>query len=128
MSKVIHLPLLAALPALLAACGNDQDLSRYSRTSYNSYAQCQAAYREQIRQGLQNPCQKTSRTGGGFFYFGPYILNAGGTTRYVGYTPAGGVAATGLTSGKSGYSTFKAPSVSRGGFTTSSRASGSFGG
>ncbi|BDP42313.1 hypothetical protein DAETH_22820 [Deinococcus aetherius] len=129
MSKTFHLPLLATLPALLAACGdNDLDLDRYKRTKYTSYEQCRLANQDVIRQGLRNPCQKTS---GGFY--GPYILLGSGLTRYVGYTSSGGVAPTGLThdSKRGTYGSFKAP-VSRGGFTSTGRAgsssSGSFGG
>ena len=123
MRKAFHLPLLAALPAVLAACGDDDlDLDRYKRTKYTSYEQCRLANRDAIQRGLQNPCQKTS---GGFY--GPYIWLASGLTRYVGYTSSGRVAPTGLTydtrSGKT--TSFKAPGVSRGGFTSTGRASSS---
>ncbi|MFN4250492.1 hypothetical protein [Deinococcus sp.] len=122
MSKSFTLPLMAALPALLASCGNDLD--RYSRTTYGSYEQCIIANRVLIQQGLRNPC--VSRTGSGFY--GPYVLIAGGTTRYVGYDNLGKVSGAGLTfdSKRGSYGSFKAP-VSRGGFASSSR-SGSFGG
>lgn len=117
MSKTFTLPLLAALPALLASCGNDLD--RYSRGQYTTYEQCLNANRSVIQQGLTNPCQKRSSGG----YYGPYVFIAGGLTRYVGYTSAGGLSGRGLTydSKKGTYGSFKAP-VSRGGFTSSSRA------
>ncbi|MFW8627749.1 hypothetical protein [Deinococcus sp. ME38] len=122
MSKSFTLPLLAALPALLASCGNDLD--RYSRTTYSSYEQCLIANRVLIERGLSNPCQY--RTGGG--YYGPYVLIAGGISRYVGYDRLGKVSGAGLTydSKRGSYGNFKAP-VSRGGFMSGSR-SGSFGG
>lgn len=122
MSKTFHLPLLAALPALLASCGDDIDLDRYKRTKYTSYQQCRLANQAAIQRGLQNPCQKTS---GGFY--GPYIYLAGRTTRYLGYTAAGALARSGLTydSRKGSASTFKAPNVSRGGLTSTGRASSS---
>lgn len=123
MRKTFHLPLLAALPALLVACGDDDlDLDRYKRTKYTSYQQCRLANQDAIQRGLQNPCQKTS---GGFY--GPYLLLRAGLTRYVGYTRSGGVASSGLTydsrTGKT--SSFKAPGVSRGGLTSTGRASSS---
>lgn len=129
MRKTFHLPLLAALPGLLAACGDDDlDLDRYKRTKYTSYTQCRLANQDAIRRGLPNPCQKT---GGGFY--GPYILLASGLTRYVGYKANGGVSPTGLTyDARTGKTTsFKAPGVARGGLTSTGRASsssGSFGG
>ncbi|WP_155297560.1 hypothetical protein [Deinococcus kurensis] len=122
MSKSFTLPLLAALPALLASCGNDLD--RYSRTTYGSYEQCLIANRVLIDRGLSNPC--VYRTGGG--YYGPYVRIVSGTTRYVGYDRLGKVSGAGLTfdSKRGSYGSFKAP-VSRGGFMSGSR-SGSFGG
>ncbi|PIH00079.1 hypothetical protein [Deinococcus sp. UR1] len=122
MSKSFTLPLMAALPALLASCGNDLD--RYSRTTYGSYEQCIIANRVLIQQGLRNPCVRHT----GSSYYGPYVLIAGGSTRYVGYNNLGKVSGAGLTfdSKRGSYGSFKAP-VSRGGFTSSSR-SGSFGG
>ncbi len=129
MRKTFHLPLLAALPALLAACGDDDlDLDRYKRVKYSSYSQCVAENRVYMERGLQNPCQKT---GGGFY--GPYMYFGGGWTRYLGYTASGGVAPTGLQydTKKGTYGSFKAPGVSRGGLTSTGRArssSGSFGG
>ncbi|WP_102126242.1 hypothetical protein [Deinococcus planocerae] len=123
MRKTFHLPLLATLPALLAACGGDDDLDldRYKRTSYSSYQRCLAENRVYIERGMQNPCQKSGRS-----YYGPYMYFGSSTTRYVGYTPSGGLASTGLTydSKKGTYGSFKAP-VSRGGFTSTSRASSS---
>ncbi|MBZ9749537.1 hypothetical protein K7W42_01540 [Deinococcus sp. HMF7604] len=118
MSKRFTLPLLAALPAVLAACGDDLDLDRYSRVRYNSYAECLAVNRAMTSRGLPNPCQKTS---GGIY--GPYARIVGGTTRYIGYTSSGALSGSGLTydSKKGTYGSFKAP-VSRGGFTSSSRA------
>ncbi|MEF2276922.1 hypothetical protein V3W47_01345 [Deinococcus sp. YIM 134068] len=125
MSKSFHLPLLAALPALLVACGDDDlDLDSYKRTKYTSYQQCRLANQEAIQRGLRNPCQKTS---GGFY--GPYLLLASGLTRYVGYTAAGRVASTGLTyNTRTGKATsFKAPGVARGGLTSTGRAGSSSG-
>ena len=122
MSKSFTLPLMAALPALLASCGNDLD--RYSRTTYGSYEQCIIANQVLIQQGLSNPCVRHT----GSSYYGPYVLIAGGSTRYVGYNNLGKVSGAGLTfdSKRGSYGSFKAP-VSRGGFASSSR-SGSFGG
>lgn len=124
MRKTFHLPLLAALPAVLAACGDNPDLDRYQRVKYNSYSQCERENRIYVQQGLSTPCQKTS---GG--YYGPYMYFGSGRTRYVGYTSSGGVSPSGLEyDAKRGtYGSFKAPGVSRGGFTSTGRA-GSFGG
>ncbi|PTA69537.1 hypothetical protein [Deinococcus arcticus] len=121
MRKRFTLPLLAALPAVLAACDDDLDLDRYSRVRYNSYAECLAINRVMVNRGLRNPCQKSS---GG--YYGPYARIVGSTTRYIGYTSSGGLSGAGLTydSKKGTYGSFKAP-VSRGGFTSSSRAGSS---
>ncbi|MBZ9714527.1 hypothetical protein [Deinococcus multiflagellatus] len=121
MRKRFTLPLLAALPAVLAACNDDLDLDRYSRVRYNSYADCLAANRTMINRGLSNPCQKSS---GG--YYGPYARIVGSTTRYIGYSSSGGLSSSGLTydSKKGTYGSFKAP-VSRGGFTSSARAGSS---
>ena len=126
MRKHFHLPLLAALPALLAACDDRPDLDGYSRARYNTAADCQRAYRAQLAGGLQNPCQKSS-AGSRVSYFGPYMYNDGSSTRYVGYTSSGAVASSGLTynSKKGSYSGFKSPGVSRGGLTTSGRAASS---
>ncbi|WP_221088492.1 hypothetical protein [Deinococcus aquaedulcis] len=124
MRKRFSLPLLAALPAVLSACGDDLDLDRYSRVRYNSYADCLTANRSMINRGLSNPCQKSSGSGGG--YYGPYARIVGSTTRYIGYTSSGGLSGSGLTydSKKGTYGSFKAP-VSRGGFTGSARAGSS---
>lgn len=136
MSKTFHLPLLASLPALLAACGDrDDDLNRYSRLQYATYQECIAANQAVIEQGLQNPCAEEDDVGlKKKRYYGPYTLIASGLTRYVGYSSLrGGPLSSGLTydSKKGSYGTFKAP-VSRGGLTSSARAasssSGSFGG
>lgn len=130
MSKSFSLPLLAALPALLVGCGDDDDFSRYQRTRYNSYEECRLAYQVQINQGLSSPCYRSS-SGGSFFYFGPYFYTYGSTTRYLGYTSSGGVDTRGLSydSKRGSYGSFKASGVSRGGFTSGSRGrSGSFGG
>jgi hypothetical protein len=133
MSKTFRLPLLAALPALLASCGSDPDLGQYRRTSFNSYSDCVRAYQTQVDRGLQNPCQKTVRTGGGFFYYGPYFFAGRGNTRYLGYdrSGSGGVAGQGLSFDSKGNArTFSKPGTSRGGFTSGSRSrgGGSFGG
>lgn len=131
MSKTFRLPLLAALPAVLAGCGGDPDLNQYRRTSFNSYAECVRAYQPQIARGLQNPCQKTARTGGGSFYYGPYFFAGRGNTRYLGYDRSGGVAGQGLSfDSKGSVRTFSKPGTGRGGFTSGSRSrgGGSFGG
>ena len=136
MTKTFRLPLLSALPALLVACGKDATLDRYSRQSYNSYADCQRMYSAQIRNGLSYPCQQsTGSTGGGGSsssgrYWGPYTYQDGHRTHFVGYSPSGLPASSGLSydTKKGTYGSFKAPGVSRGGFTTSSRSSGSLGG
>ncbi|SMB90862.1 hypothetical protein [Deinococcus hopiensis] len=130
MRKTFHLPLLAALPALLASCAHD-DYSRYSRVSYNSYEDCRRAYAAQIAQGLRNPCYRSS-SGSSFFYYGPYFYSSGSTTRYLGYTPSGGIDERGMSydARKGAYGSFKARgvSISRGGLTSSGRSRGSFGG
>ena len=131
MSKTFRLPLLAALPAVLTGCGGDPDLNQYRRTAFNSYAECVRAYQPQIDRGLQNPCQKTARTGGGFFYYGPYFFAGRGNTRYLGYDRGGGVAGQGLSLDSRGNArTFSKPGTGRGGFTSGSRSrgGGSFGG
>ncbi|MFC4426084.1 hypothetical protein [Deinococcus navajonensis] len=124
MRKSFQLPLLSSLPALLLACGDRDDLGRYNRVQYSSYEQCMQANRAAVQQGLSNPCQKSGRAA-----YGPYIRYLGASTRYVGYTASGGVATSGLNYDKQGrVSSFKAPGVSRGGFTSSARSGGSFGG
>lgn len=134
MTKTFRLPLLSALPALLVACGSDIDLDRYHRQSYNSYADCQRMYSAQMRNGLDHPCQKSTSSAGGSSssgrYWGPYTYQDEKSTRFVGYSPSGLPASSGLSfdTKKGTYGSFKAPGVSRGGFTTSSRASGSLGG
>lgn len=158
MKKTFDLPLLAALPALLPAllssCGPDQgkqvDTSGMSRQAFKTEAECRAYYKLQIEQGLQNPCNREQRAGGGgFIYFGPWFgsmgsissrggFNSGsptpGTTsgpipsqgtRYVGYTPSGKVSTTGLTINPNGRaSSYTAPTISRGGFSTGARGWG----
>lgn len=153
MKKNFDLPLLAALPALLpallTACGPDTkqvDTSGMSRQAFKTQAECLAAYKTQIDQGLQNPCNRETRTGGGFVYFGPWYgsmgristssgLNTGSTspgtsaapipsqgTRYLGYTPTGTVSTTGLQVNPTGRaSSYTAPTISRGGFSTGAR-------
>ena len=128
MRKSFHLPLLSALPVLLVACGgDDDDLSRYNRVQYASYQQCMTANQAYIQQGLENPCteednldlyKKKKK------YFGPYLLYTAAGTRFVGYLRSGAVSSRGLTydSKKGTYGSFKAP-VSRGGMTSSARAS-----
>lgn len=131
MSKKFVLPMLAALPALLASCSREVPIDRYQRLSFNSYDECLQHYRPQIAQGLQNPCYRGTPTSSGFTYIhGPYFYNTGATTRYVGYTSTGTPSGTGLTyNRKSGrYGSFKAGGTSRGGFASSGRGSGSFGG
>ncbi|GHF48414.1 hypothetical protein HNQ07_002649 [Deinococcus metalli] len=123
-TKTFHLPLLAALPAVLAACGpGGVDTAGYNRWSYTSYQQCLDANRALLTQGLSNPCQRSGST-----YFGPYIRVFNGSRQYLGYDGSGKTVAGGVTYDpvRGSYGTFRAP-VSRGGFLGSSR-SGSFGG
>lgn len=130
MTKKFVLPLLAALPALLSSCSREVPIDRYQRLSFNSYDECLRYYRPQIAQGLQNPCYRDTPTSSGFAYIhGPYFYNMGATTRYMGYSSSGAPLGTGLTyNSKSGrYGSFKAGGTSRGGFTSSSRGSGSSG-
>lgn len=129
MHKRFNLPLLAALPLIATACGpsDDIDLSSYKRKSFKSQAECQAHYRNQISKGLTNPCQKTSRSGGSA-YFGPYYFAAGGQTRYLGYRNDGRVSTSGVNfSGAKYTGSYSAPTVSRGGLSTSARAGSSVG-
>lgn len=133
MKKVFVIPLLASLPALLSGCADNPDISRYQRVGYNSYAECMAAYRTQISQGLQNPCtQNRSFVSGGYLFYGPYLFNSGRDTRYVGYDSSGQPARDGLrvNTAKGTFGSFKAAGTSRGGFTSASRSrgGGSFGG
>ena len=160
MKKKFDLPLLAALPALLPAllssCGPDTpdkvDTSGMSRRAFKTEAECRAAYKTQIEQGLQNPCNREQRVGGGFIFFGPWFgsmgsissssgLNTGSTspgtstgpipsqgTRYLGYTPSGTVSTSGLSINPNGKaSVYSAPTISRGGFSTGARGTGSAG-
>lgn len=123
-TKAFHLPLLAALPAVLAACGPGVvDTAGYNRWSYGSYQQCLDTNRALLTQGLSNPCQRSGST-----YFGPYIRVLNGTRQYLGYDRSGRTLAGGVTydPARYTYSTYRAP-VTRGGFLGSSR-SGSFGG
>ena len=93
-------------------------------------------YSAQVRNGLTNPCQKStgstgeSGTSSGGRYWGPYTYQDGKSTRFVGYSPRSLPASSGLSYDvkKGTYGSFKAPGVSRGGFTTSSRVGGSLGG
>lgn len=132
MSKSFPLILMSTLPALLAACGpssSDVDLDGYSRKAFKSEAECRAAYKDVMAQGLQSPCARESRGSGGFIFWGPYIGRTSASSRYLGYgtgAQAGKVSSSGLEIGKNGVSnTYKAPSISRGGLSTASRASGS---
>lgn len=157
MKKKFDLPLLAALPAvlpaLLVSCGPDTqrvDTSGMQRQSFKTQEECLAAYKPQIEQGLQNPCNRERGVGGGFIYFGPWFgsmgritssggLNSGsptpGTTaapipsqgtRYLGYTPSGTVSTSGLSINPNGKaSSYSAPTISRGGFSTGARGTGS---
>ncbi|WP_412029749.1 hypothetical protein [Deinococcus yunweiensis] len=124
-TKAFHLPLLASLPAVLAACGpSGVDTNGYNRWSYASYQQCMDANRPLVTQGLSTPCQR----GGGSSYFGPHIRVNGGTRQYLGYDRNGKTLASGVSydPARGTYSTYRAP-VTRGGFLGSSR-SGSVGG
>ncbi|ACO46665.1 hypothetical protein DEDE109153_16170 [Deinococcus deserti] len=126
MRKSFHLPLLSALPALLVACGgDDDDLSRYNRVEYASYQQCMVANQAYIEQGLENPCAEEDDDLDLYKkkkYYGPFLYYTGSGTRFVGYTSSGGISPRGLTydSKKGTYGSFKAP-VSRGGLTSSAR-------
>lgn len=123
MKKRFALPLLATLPTLLAACGADDiDLDGYKRKSFRSQTECRAYYKKEINQGLRNPCYRAS---GSALFFGPYFLASRLGTRYLGYDSRGKVSRSGLSISPRGVpNTFRAPTVSRGGFTNSSRASG----
>lgn len=128
MRKIFHIPLLTALPTLLTGCQHEPNISQYQRVTYNSFAQCMEAYRPQILQGLQNPCyQSRVSVGGGFVYYGPYIYNGGGTTRYLGYNSSGQPASTGLLFNQKGVGRSFTISTRRGGFSSSHRSRG-FGG
>ena len=131
MKKKFHIPLLAALPVLLAGCSGEPNISQYQRTGFNSYQECMAAYRTQMQAGLQNPCT-ANRTyvGSGFRYYGPYLHNDGSNTRYLGYDADGNPARQGLRydNAKGTFGSYKA-STSRGGLTSGSRGrGGGFGG
>ncbi|MBZ9715299.1 hypothetical protein [Deinococcus multiflagellatus] len=130
MKKHFHLPLLAALPALLAACGPDEvDTDGYGRRAFKTETECRVAYKRERSRGLTNPCSG-ERVGSSsrVIYFGPYTSTSSSGTRYLDYTSAGKVSQNGLSVSPTGrVNTYTAPTVSRGGFTTSARASGSVG-
>lgn len=131
MKKEFRIPLLMALPALLAGCERSADLNQYQRRGYNSYAECIAAYQAQIQLGMQNPCVANNTYvvgGGGFAYWGPYMYVNSGRTRYIGYDSGGQPSATAYTyDPKTNRYSTSSSSIRRGGFTRSGR-SGGFGG
>lgn len=132
--KTFKLGLMASLPGLLAACGgsSDIDLDSYSRKAFKSETECRTYYKDSIKKGLSNPCDRQVRSSGGFIYWGPYYSAGTTGTRYLGYSSPGKVSSSGLEIGKSGtVNTYKAPSVSRGGLNSTARAgssSSSYGG
>lgn len=135
MKKHFHLPLLTSLPLLMTACaGSDPrtDLTGYRRNAFNSEAECRAYYAVQVGHGLTSPCQRSGSGGGNggrAVYFGPYYSGTFANTTYLGYRPTGEVDRSGLRFKNGNYvGSYVAPTVSRGGFTRSSRSGGSFGG
>ena len=128
MNKTFYLPFLSALAAVTVSCNDRVTIDQYQRLQFNSYAECVRYYQAQINAGLQNPCyQVQSSHTSSFIYFGPYFYNTGGTVRYLGYTPQGQPASSGLSydQKRRTYGSFKAGGTQRGGFGS---RSGSFGG
>ena len=124
--KRFHLPLLAALPAVLSGCQSYNYVNNYTRTSYPTYQACLAASQPYIAQGVPNPCVM-QQVGGVYMYYGPWMYFGGGYTRVVGYDSDGRMSRQGTTFDRTGRATgrFAAPKVTRGGFSTGSRSSGS---
>lgn len=123
--KKFHLPLLAtALPALLAACADDVDLDGYGRRAFRTDAECRVAYKRELQRGLTNPCTgERVGSSGRVIYWGPYTSRGANGTSYLGYDQTGKVARSGLQLSPTGrVNTYSAPTVSRGGFTSSARA------
>lgn len=124
--KTFHLPLLAALPALMASCASPAgDVNDYQRNSYATYEECVQANQKYIDQGMQNPCTRNQTAGG---YYGPWFFFwGGGLGRVVGYNADGSSSRSGYQVDRSGRLTgrFQAPQISRGGFSTGTRSAGS---
>ena len=122
--KTFHLPLLAALPALMASCtAPSGTVNDYQRTTYATYEDCVRANQTYVNQGMHNPCARNQTSGG---YFGPWFFWGGGVGRVVGYNADGSASRSGYQVDKSGRLTgrFQAPQISRGGFSTGSRSAG----
>ncbi|ADY26361.1 hypothetical protein Deipr_1210 [Deinococcus proteolyticus MRP] len=126
--KKFHLPLLAALPALMASCSSPAgNVNDYQRNSYATYEECVQANQKYIDQGMQNPCTRNQTAGG---YYGPWFFFwGGGLGRVVGYNADGSSSRSGYQVDRSGRLTgrFQAPQISRGGFSTGTRGSGNTG-
>lgn len=113
-TKTFTLPLLAGLigSALLSSCHQEANTSGMTRELYRTQADCQTAYAQQIRQGLQNPCVQAGRQG----WYGPYHSYSGGGGHFLGYTRSGSVSTSGLTMNAGRSTGFHVGTVSRGGF------------
>lgn len=81
------LTLLPMLPALVVGCAPAASEPPLERHSFASQAECEAAYTEQVRQGLENPCvrERNAAGGGGFFFFGPWFFAGTNAAQYHGY-------------------------------------------
>lgn len=123
--KRFHLPLLAALPAVLSGCQSYNYINNYTRTSYPTYEACLLASQGYLAQGIPNPCV-AQQVGGVYMYYGPWMYFGGGYTRVVGYDYDGRMSRQGVNFDRNGRATgrFAAPKVTRGGFSTGSRSSG----
>ena len=115
-------------------CGPDTSYNQleqdgYVRQQFNSYQECRIHYKDLASNMADDPCDDDD-DGYKKSYYGPYTkYSSSGSTSYVGYS--GGVASSTSTirSSKGNYGSYKLPQVvSRGGFTSSGRASGSIGG
>ncbi|WP_261664064.1 hypothetical protein [Deinococcus sp. Marseille-Q6407] len=127
--KKFHLPLLAALPALMASCSSPGgNVNDYQRNTYATYEQCLQANQKYIDQGMQNPCVRNQSSGG---YYGPWFFfwGGGGAGRVVGYNNDGSASRSGYQVDRDGRLSgrFQAPRISRGGFSTGTRGSGGTG-
>lgn len=126
--KKFHLPLLAALPALMASCASSGgNVNDYQRNSYATYEECIQANQKYIGQGMQNPCTRQNQTAGGGYYGPWFFFWGGGLGRVVGYNGDGTSSRTGYQVDRDGRLTgrFQAPQISRGGFSTGGRGTGS---
>ncbi|MFC6617704.1 hypothetical protein [Deinococcus radiophilus] len=94
--KKFHLPLLAALPALMASCASSGgNVNDYQRNSYATYEECIQANQKYIDQGMQNPCTRQNQTAGGGYYGPWFFFWGGGLGRVVGYNGDGTSSRTG---------------------------------